>query len=40
VSYSFVPEDAGTANRGAREEILLVTKVLGAIRDEMAGATT
>ena len=39
VSYSFVPEDAGAANRSAREEILLVTKVLGAIRDEMAGAT-
>jgi pimeloyl-ACP methyl ester carboxylesterase len=39
VSYSYVPEDAGAANRTAREEILLVTKVLGAIRDEMAGAT-
>ena len=39
VSYCFVPEDAGAANRSAREEMLLVTKVLGAIRDEMAGAT-
>jgi pimeloyl-ACP methyl ester carboxylesterase len=40
VSYSYVPEDADAANRGAREEILLVTKVLGAIRDEMAGAAS
>jgi pimeloyl-ACP methyl ester carboxylesterase len=38
VSYSFVPEDADAQNRGAREEILLVTKILGAIRDEMTGA--
>jgi uncharacterized protein len=40
VSYSFVPEDADATNRGAREEILLVTKVLGAIRDEMTGAVS
>jgi uncharacterized protein len=35
VSYDVVREDAEATNRGAREEVLLATKVLAAIRDRM-----